>query len=50
MSTATLTTMGRAALAAALAARPLHLAWGEGDPAWDGAAGASLPSLVAQLP
>ncbi len=46
MSTATLTTMGRAALAAALAARPLHLAWGEGDPAWDGAAGASLPSLV----
>lgn len=25
---------GRAAIAAAIAARPLHLAWGEGDPDW----------------
>lgn len=26
---------GRAAIASAIAARPLHLAWGEGDPEWD---------------
>ncbi|MDR2164661.1 MAG: hypothetical protein LBO79_03330 [Zoogloeaceae bacterium] len=32
---AILTLSGRAALAAALKARPLHLAWGAGDPAWD---------------
>lgn len=32
---AVLTTVGRAALAAAVKARPLHLAWGTGDPAWD---------------
>lgn len=32
---ATLTHSGRAALAAALAAQPLHFAWGSGDPAWD---------------
>ncbi|MCL2344811.1 MAG: hypothetical protein FWC58_03030, partial [Desulfobulbus sp.] len=32
-----LTLSGRAAIAAAVATRPLHLAWGTGDPAWDGA-------------
>ena len=32
---ATLQTPGRTFLAAALAARPIHLAWGEGLPAWD---------------
>jgi hypothetical protein len=32
---AILTLSGRAALAAALAARPLHLAWGYGNPEWD---------------
>tara|TARA_Y100000031_G_scaffold156211_1_gene209784 strand:+ start:861 stop:1343 length:483 start_codon:yes stop_codon:yes gene_type:complete len=26
---------GRAAIATAIANRPLHLAWGEGDPTWD---------------
>lgn len=35
MSLATLTTSGRAAMAAAIAARPLHFAWGIGAPAWD---------------
>jgi hypothetical protein len=32
---AILTLSGRAAMAAALASRPIHLAWGTGDPAWD---------------
>lgn len=32
---AVLTTSGRTAVAVAIAARPLHLAWGNGDPAWD---------------
>lgn len=32
---AILTTSGRTALAQAVAAQPLHLAWGAGDPAWD---------------
>lgn len=32
---AILTTSGRTALAIAVAAQPLHLAWGTGDPAWD---------------
>lgn len=45
MALATLTQTGRAAIALAMASRPLHLAWGSGDPAWD-AEGASLPSLV----
>ena len=46
MSTlATLTKTGRAAIAKAISVRPLHLAWGTGDAAWD-AAGAVLPSLV----
>lgn len=32
---AILTQSGRAAMAAAVAVRPIHLAWGTGDPAWD---------------
>jgi hypothetical protein len=32
---AVLTTTGRTAMAIALRERPLHLAWGTGDPAWD---------------
>jgi len=32
---AILTTSGRTALARSVAAQPLHLAWGSGDPAWD---------------
>jgi hypothetical protein len=32
---AILTTSGRTALAASVAAQPLHLAWGAGSPAWD---------------
>lgn len=35
MSLATLTNSGRAGIAEALAAMPLHFAWGSGDPAWD---------------
>ena len=34
---AILTQSGRAAMAAALSTRPIHLAWGTGDPAWDDA-------------
>ncbi len=45
MALATLTNTGRAAIALAISSRPLHLAWGSGDPAWD-AEGAALPSLV----
>ena len=45
MALATLTKTGRAAIALAISSRPLHLAWGSGDPAWD-ADGATLPSLV----
>lgn len=45
MTLATLTTTGRAAIARAIMARPLHLAWGTGDEAWD-ADEAELPSLV----
>jgi hypothetical protein len=32
---AILTQSGRTAMAAALATRPIHLAWGTGDPEWD---------------
>ncbi|MBI1207465.1 MAG: hypothetical protein GC191_09290 [Azospirillum sp.] len=32
---AVMVTRGKTAFAIALAARPLHLAWGAGDPAWD---------------
>ncbi len=45
MALATLTHSGRAAIAKAMSLRPLHLAWGTGDPAWD-APDAALPSLV----
>lgn len=45
MALATLTHTGRAAIAKAISLRPLHLAWGSGDPAWD-APDAVLPSLV----
>ena len=45
MSLATLTKTGRAAIAKALAARPIHLAWGSGNPEWDNE-DAELPSLV----
>ncbi|MDD2966766.1 MAG: hypothetical protein PHN64_04645 [Desulfovibrionaceae bacterium] len=42
---ATITRSGRAAFAAALAAKPLHLAWGTGDPAWESNP-SSAPSLI----
>lgn len=45
MNQATLTTTGRAAIAKAIASRPLHVAWGLGDEAWD-VENAILPSLV----
>lgn len=45
MALATLTHTGRAAIALALSKRPLHLAWGSGDPSWD-APDTQLPSLV----
>lgn len=45
MRLASLTKTGRAAIARAIAERPLHLAWGTGDPAWDDP-DADLPSLV----
>ena len=34
---AILTNSGRAAVATAIKAQPIHLAWGSGDPAWDDA-------------
>lgn len=43
---ATLTMSGRAAIAAAIAARPLHMAWGTGMEAWDNADVTDLPSFV----
>lgn len=42
----TITNTGRAAMAKAIAARPLFLAWGSGDPAWDAMNKENLPSLV----
>ncbi len=45
MSLATLTQSGRAAIARAILAQPLYLAWGSGDPAWDAMAEGDLPSL-----
>lgn len=45
MSLATLTKTGRAAIAKALSARDIFLAWGTGEEAWD-AEDAALPSLV----
>lgn len=46
MALATLTKSGRAAIAAAIAARPLHLAWGIGLEEWDAMTDEELPSLV----
>jgi hypothetical protein len=43
---ATLTHSGRAGIALAIVSRPLHLAWGSGDPAWDELGDDALPSLV----
>ena len=45
MRLATLTKTGRAAIALALSSRPIHLAWGSGNTAWD-EEDAELPSLV----
>lgn len=45
LTLATLTTTGRAAIASAIMRQTIHVAWGLGDPAWDGEA-AVLPSLV----
>lgn len=45
MALATLTNIGRAAIAKAISERTLHLAWGSGNPAWD-EEGAQLPSLL----
>ncbi len=46
MALATLTKSGRAAIASAIAARPLHLAWGIGLEEWDAMTDEELPSLV----
>jgi len=45
MALATLTHIGRAAIALAIAGRPLHIAWGSGESSWDNP-DASLPSLL----
>ena len=44
---AIITISGRVALAAALKAKPLHIAWGTGDPAWDGAPVQETPTATA---
>lgn len=49
---AIITLSGRVALAAALKAKPLHIAWGTGNPAWDSAMVQETPSassLVAEI-
>jgi len=46
MSIATITLSGRAFMAAAVKAQTLHVAWGSGDPAWDGMEDSDLPGLV----
>jgi hypothetical protein len=46
MSVATITMEGRIFMAEAIKAKPLHIAWGSGDPAWDDMADADLPGLV----
>lgn len=46
------TSSGRAAQAIAVAAQPLHLAWGAGEPSWDGATPpepASATALVSEV-
>lgn len=45
MGLATVTRIGRAALAKSLSERPLHVAWGIGNPEWDADPG-KIPSLV----
>lgn len=45
MALATLTHIGRAAIALAISERPLHIAWGSGDAAWDNP-DTALPSLL----
>lgn len=42
----TVTEQGRIAMAVAIAARPLHIAWGLGDEAWDSMDPLEWPSLV----
>lgn len=44
---AILTNSGRAALAAAIMAKPIHLAWGSGNAAWDSAPEAVSTSVTA---
>ncbi|MDR3362615.1 MAG: hypothetical protein LBO64_07235 [Desulfovibrio sp.] len=46
MSIATITLSGRAFMAGAIKAQPLHVAWGTGDPDWDDMADSDLPGLV----
>lgn len=48
MITAVLTDVGRAAMAASLAAQSIHYAWGEGDAAWDDDPNASAVNLKAE--
>lgn len=43
---ATLTKVGRSAIAAAIAAKPIHMAWGSGLPEWDNMAEGDLPGLI----
>lgn len=43
---ATLTKRGRSAIAKAIAANPVFLAWGSGLPEWDALGDADLPSLL----
>ena len=43
---ATLTKCGRAAIAKAIAANPVYLAWGSGLEEWDNMGDADLPSLL----
>jgi hypothetical protein len=45
---AILTTSGRTAMAQAVAAQPLHLAWGSGDAAWDAQPGGKVPETIAR--
>ena len=43
---ATITKSGRSAIAAAIAAKPVHIAWGSGVASWDSLGDADLPSLI----
>jgi hypothetical protein len=46
MSVATITMQGRIFMAEAIRAKPLHIGWGSGDPAWDDMEDEDLPGLV----